>query len=79
MWPFSKNNEKETCDHEEWQTLEDEIAHPNRVYFEDGQPFVHKLTSTRKRCESCGHVAWHENVEEKVYFSVEDREVLKDD
>jgi DNA-directed RNA polymerase subunit RPC12/RpoP len=32
--------------------------------------------STRKRCESCGHVALHGNV---VYFSVEEIEVVKDD
>jgi len=79
MWPFSKNDKKETCNHEEWEVLEDGIAHPDKVYFEDGQPYVHKLTNTRKECKNCGHVVWNETAEEKVYLEVKDRENLKND
>jgi len=79
MWPFTRMTRKrriEECDHE-WEETVDEFTHPNRVYFEDGQPYVNRLTARNKMCQNCVATELIEQKEEKVYLSVDSIEQIK--
>ena len=66
----------EACDHE-WKETEDEFTHPNRVYFEDGQPYVNKLYARNKMCKNCVASELVEQKEERVYLSVDSVEEIE--
>jgi len=82
MWPFNLLNRKsrtqriEECEHE-WEETVDEFTHPNRVYFEDGKPYVNRLTARNKMCKKCVASELIEQKEEKVYLSIEEIEQIE--
>lgn len=80
MWLFSTGtSDEEECTHPETYVTEDVMVHPNRVYFDEGRPYVHKITSTHEKCTECGHVSHSESVEEKVYFKVDEVEEVHEE
>lgn len=73
MWPFSSRKSRAEriaeCDHE-WEEYVDEITHPQNIYYEEGTPFVHKLTTRSRTCKHCPESEMLEQSEKKIYFEV---------
>ena len=73
MWPFSSRKSRqeriEECDHD-WREYEQTMTHPQNIYHEDDEPFIHKLTTRGRECEHCPASEHIESTEKKVYFKV---------
>jgi len=73
MWPFDKllwDKKFESCAHE-WKQYERTITHGKKLYFEDGQPVIHRMVVNGRQCEYCGKIEQLDSKDEYLYLSVE--------
>jgi len=77
IWPFSSQKSRskriEECDHEFEEDIQ-EFAYPNHINFDDGQPYVNRVTIETRGCSKCIYTERKRYSEEKVYLSVEEIE-----
>jgi len=79
MWPFNSRKTREEriaeCDHE-WEEKTMESTHPQGIYHEDGEIYIHKVNARTKNCIHCPKVKESKRSEKKVYLEVSRTEIV---